>query len=582
MGSALTARRDGTLTVWQDDTQTPRPPSAFLLLLRLRLRGLANGISAAPPAHKWIGGILSAGSGLLFLTILIAFDALLDRAQPLAIRDALIAETVLYLFTFLLAGAIPFVSGVLFTPGDLVLLAGAPVRPVDLVGARLVDATIAASAQFLVIGVPLLIAIGVALHFGFVAWLGFAFLLLLFLALPSLLISALLLLLARIVGLRHVRAAVALASVALSVGLCLMLVSTLSSQSGKSGGLFHAATSNATLAAAHTETLLPAYLPSTYMTRSLRALGHVQGATTADALLPTALLTVLVILATLACLGLGGPILTGERLLEGDGGGSAGDASAGLDRVLSALPLSAPVRALIGRDLRFVARDLVLLSQLGIPLILFLVPFAISGQMQSMAGPDTASDLATLTLGTIGTIAFMETSILGLSSIGLEGQAFWLVLTAPVTASRLVTAKWLGATGVSLVVTVPLLLLTALLYHLPPVLTGASFALLLVACAALCGLGVGISGLFPRFVFENPAHRASIAALIWGFVTSTGYVLIAGAPLGLAIYYAAQTPELAGRLWATGVGWFLFVSLLTGAIPLWLARVRLRGMAWEM
>ena len=74
----------------------------------------------------------------------------------------------------------------------------------------------------------------------------------------------------------------------------------------------------------------------------------------------------------------------------------------------------------------------------------------------------------------------------------------------------------------------------------------------------------------------------SRAALIWGFVASTGCLLIAGAPLGLAIYYAGQTPELATKLWATGVGWFLFVSLLTGIIPLWLARLRLRNMAWEM
>jgi ABC-2 type transport system permease protein len=546
--------------------------SACRLLFRLRFRAYRNGVGAATPAQKWVGALLSGGGALLFVTILLAFVGLLTQARSVqgapGVR-VLIGETCEYLFLFLLAGAIPFVSGVLFSPGDLSLLAGAPIRPVALVAGRLFDAVVASSAQMVVIGVPLLVACGVSLRFGPGAWLGFVFLLALFLALPCFSVAALLLLLARVFGLRHVRIAVAAASAVLSVGLCLLMVSTLSSRASHGGGVFSGPPTVA-------ETHLPPYLPSAWMADAIVALGE----SSPPAAVPFALLFGATALVTAACLLLGGKILVGESLLEGDSGSSGGGAAARIDRLLALLPLAAPVRTIMGRDFRYIARDLVLLSQIGIPLILFLVPFAIGAQLQT-GGSAVDSDMAVLTLGTVGMIAYMETSILGLSSIGLEGRSFYLILSAPVTAGQLVRAKWLGAYAASLALTLPLFTITVLYYRLGIAAFGGGALALAVACAALCGLGVGISGLFPRFIYENPAHRASIAALIWGFVGSTAYLLLAGMTIGGAFYVAGQWPEAARNLMAGGVGAFVVLSALTGIVPLVVCTARLRGYAWE-
>lgn len=544
----------------------------FALLMGLRLRAYVNGVRFASPPRRLIGGLLAAGGVALFGLILVAFGALLTvtGAQSVALRDELIGRTVFYLFLFLVAGGIPFVSGVLLSPGDLPLLAGVPIRPASLVAARLVDAVVISSAQFVVIGVPLLVASAWAVRPGVLGWVLFVPLLALFLVLPALLVAALLLGLARALGLRRVRFAVAVASAVLSVVMCLLTVSEFSQRASHGGRL---SLSGAAQEAASLPPP-PEWLPSTWMADALIGVG---APAAAPALLPFALLFVATLAALALCGVLGGPVLVGESLLEGDGDGIARRRSP-LDALLAALPLSLPTQALIAKDLRYVARDLVLLSQIGVPVILFLVPFVIAGQVSS--GTEQG-DLLWFAVGIVATIAYMETSILSLSSVGLEGRGFWLVLGAPVSAGALVSAKWLMAFGTSVAITAPLYVLSCLYFHAAPVYLGVGLVLLLAACAALCGLGVGLSGLFPRFVYENPAHRASLSALVWGFVGATAYVLLGAGFLGGAAWATLSWPEMRPWFLGGGIGLFALLSLGVGLLPLLAARARLSRYAWE-
>jgi ABC-2 type transport system permease protein len=561
-------------------------PSAwqeFRLLLALRLRTAWNSTRFAPPQHRLIGGVLSFGSLALFVAIWVAYAALLSttRQQSPALFSALIERTVFFLFLFLLAGGIPFVSGVLLAPGDLPLLAVSPVRPAVVVAARLLDAIGVSSGQFLVIGVPLLMAAASALRLDFGGWLLFLLLLLLFLALPALLVAALLLALARLVGVRHLRTAVAITSALLSLVMCLLTVREVSARASSSGLVTQAAgqTSIAALPVDHEPP--PDWMPSTWAGDALLGLSNGQAEPVIEGFV---LLLCLALVATGICLILGGSVLVGERLLELDGGAGRGPGRPSLlDRTLRLLPLAAPIRALIAKDLRYVVRDLVLLSQIGIPVILYLVPFVIAGQVAGTGSGNTSgsSDLLLLSLGIVGTIVYMETSILGLSSVGLEGRAFWLVLIAPVSSGQLVRAKFLFAFLSSLAIGAPLYLASCLFFKAGMSWTLGGFAVLLFACAALCGLGVGIAGIFPRFVYDNPAHRASLAALIWGFVAATVYLLLAGALLGGGFFAATQWPERGAAFIGGGVVLFLTLSLAATFLPLMAARARLEGYAWE-
>ena len=548
--------------------------NAFALLLRMRVRSGWNAVRFAPPGQRRIGIVLTAGSVLLFVVILFAFHSFLLRTAQTAGHDALaqlIHRTVLFLFLFLLAGGVPFVSSTLLATGDLALLAAAPLRPVAIASARLLDAVLVSSGQLVVIGIPLLAAAGWALHLSAVGWAVFTVETLLLLALPVFLVAALLIVLVRLLGARRVRTVVALTSAALSVALCLLMVRELSH--------------GATTAAVGTSTTLsaisgapsppPPWMPSTWVADSLLALGS---KAPGDAAVPFWLLCAVTMGLGVFCIALGGPVLVGERLLEGDNSAGAGTGKDSLwDRVLRLLPLSSPARAIVAKDIRYILRDLVLLSQIGIPLILFFVPFVISGQM----GSSGKEEILLLMAGVIGTIVYMETSILSLSSVGLEGRAFWLVLCAPVSSALLVRAKWFFALLASLGLSAPLVV-TACWYYAAPLLwtVGGLLGLLLV-CFALCGFGVGIAGLFPRFVYDNPAHRASLSALIWGFAGATAYLIIMGLLAAGASIGAQQWPEKSIAILTVGFSGVLVVSFMTALVPLVAAERRLHDFVWE-
>lgn len=560
------------------------PDSVFGLLLRLRLRSMINAVRFGRPAYRRIGVLLGFGAAALFVVVLLVAYALLVGTERVAgpeVQQLLIARTGLFLFLFLLAGAVPFVSSTLFAPADIALLLTSPAPPTWVLLARLLDAVAAASGQFVVIGVPLLFAAGAAIGLSPFGWLIFAILLLLFLALPPLLAATALLALTRLLGLARVRVVVAIVSAALAVGMCLLMVSELAGRAGQIGFDGGSVGMSAVGDVSHLAAQLPrppAWMPSTWATEALLALGP-RGAPWAWAP-PLLALFALTALAGLAATELGRRVLLSESLLEADATGGRTGRTSRLESILRVLPFAPATRSFLSKDIRYVVRDLVLLSQIGIPVILFLVPFAIA--RPAFAQGARSEDLFALSAGIVAFVAFMETSILGLSSVGLEGQAFWLVLSAPISAGAFVRAKFVATFGLSLLLCVPLLLLAAFVFRASPLWVAAGTALLAVSCAALSGLAVGVSGIFPRFVYDNPAHRASLSALIWGFVSATLYAIVTLLALGgAALVGIAQSPGQAQTLLLAAIAFVLLLSTLFGMVPLLWARARLTGYAWE-
>ena len=177
----------------------------------------------------------------------------------------------------------------------------------------------------------------------------------------------------------------------------------------------------------------------------------------------------------------------------------------------------------MAKDWKYMFRDSVLLSQLAMPMILVVVPFVLEFQ-----APELRDEISLFASAIVGVVLFMQTSILSLTSIGLESQGFWAALTAPIDGRTFLKAKFLFCTLLSAGAGLALTLITGLFFRLSP-----SFLLIqsfFVACssAGLCGLGVGLSALFPRFVYENPAHRVSAWGLILGFFVYIAYVFISG------------------------------------------------------
>jgi ABC-2 type transport system permease protein len=242
--------------------------------------------------------------------------------------------------------------------------------------------------------------------------------------------------------------------------------------------------------------------------------------------------------------------------------------------------LSSPVAALVAKDLKYVVRDSVLLGQLGMPVILFLVPFALAMQpgLRSVA---SRSELYWVAIAMTSLVVFMQTSILSLSSIGIENRGFWMVLTSPNPARAMVAAKFIMSTLVSSVVGIALLLVDGMVFQAEPAAVLLQCVVVTLAAAALCGMGVGISAALPRFVYENPAHRVSIWALILGFLGSIGYLMISVTVIAAAVLFAEQLTEQAGFLYGVGAVLFVGISWLAAFIPMEIGAKRLETYQWE-
>jgi hypothetical protein len=104
-----------------------------------------------------------------------------------------------------------------------------------------------------------------------------------------------------------------------------------------------------------------------------------------------------------------------------------------------------------------------------------------------------------------------------------------------------------------------------------------------VSAAALSGLGVGLSAAFPRFTYENPAHRVSAWALVLGFFASVGYVAVSGILFATAWLVALNLPPASEptALYAGAAILYLAISAIAVAAPIRLGALRIEGYQWE-
>jgi hypothetical protein len=279
---------------------------------------------------------------------------------------------------------------------------------------------------------------------------------------------------------------------------------------------------------------------------------------------------------------IGGRILSAATMAEeGEGERPRGPApNSGISgRILPAI-LPAPSAAVVAKDLRYTLRDSVLMGQLALPLILYLVPFVLAPH-PAVRAMISWNEIGYVSLVMIGIVVFMQTSILSLSSVGLEGRAFWIQKAAPNSAGRLVTGKFASSFLISAGTGLGLVLLSSVVFGVSGLLTAFECVVTVLTCIALCGLGVGLSAMLPRFIYENPAHRVSVWALILGFVGSVIYVFAGGILFAIVFLLANESGVSAWIVHALGLALFCTISLMTAFIPMALGARRLESYQWQ-
>ena len=578
----------------------------FLLLNRIRLQGGVNLIKNSWARSPMVALILSLLGIALFVGIFLGFYALFMLSARLNVLDETCYQILSYLFLFLFAGSVPFVASSLLQAGDYNLLFSSPVPPRAIVAAKLLDATVTNSLQFTVLGIPAIFACAVALQLNVFGWILVPILILFFVLLPALLTALALLILLGLFGVKQLKRVVSALNGMMAALVCLTIVVEVNHLPIKpTMEMLHAAF-EATTSTSPLAHLLPSGLFAEALTQA-KSGGSLP-------LMTLAFAKICLVIAALffSCLLLGGQLLSAANLAEDLPSTETSflkflktiklikpapqleplEPSQFLKSNRSNLPISlidrdasesqsnsfAPLIGLLKKDVNYLFRDSILLSQVTMPMILVVVPFILAFQ-----APDLRREISYFSAIIVGVILFMQTSILSLTSVGLESQSFWVVLTSPIRSKTLLLSKllfsFLLSSGVCLVLT----LATGIIFRLPIAFIIVQGLCILLSSASLCGIGVGLSAIFPRFIYENPAHRVSAWGLILGFFTYFGYVLISGGMFATAwlINNNFTNNSMPTLVNSVTIALYLIFSAVCIFIPITLGAKRIENYQWE-
>jgi len=225
------------------------------------------------------------------------------------------------------------------------------------------------------------------------------------------------------------------------------------------------------------------------------------------------------------------------------------------------------------------------MSQLLTPLILgvlYAVTLARSGgQPPAGRGEAPAWFMQTfknaLVYGNVGIslfVAWALTSRLAMMGFSQEGRHYWLLKTAPVSASRLLAAKFMVAYLPALALGWGFLVVISLVRDV-----GLAALLFGMAVVALCSSGVtGINLAFgvvaANLEWDDPRQMVRRSAGCIGALASAGYMVVTlalffGPPIGFALL---GWSEMAGQLAGLVLGGV--ASLVCAIVPPWLVRSR--------
>ena len=211
-----------------------------------------------------------------------------------------------------------------------------------------------------------------------------------------------------------------------------------------------------------------------------------------------------------------------------------------LDRVLRVVtyPLGQEQAAVVVKDVKTFVRDPGQWSQLllvGSIVVICLVSVA-ALPVDVVRGPWMGTFRNVLAFGVLGLVGFVMAALAArflFTAVSLEGRAWWVTRSAPITASRYLWAKLLP--GLIPMIFVGQLLAVASTWILGAgsFLTGVASGTALILSLGIAGIAVGMGAIFPDFKVDNAARAASGPAGVFFMVLSLTLVF---AVIGLEAY----------------------------------------------
>ena len=168
-----------------------------------------------------------------------------------------------------------------------------------------------------------------------------------------------------------------------------------------------------------------------------------------------------------------------------------------------------PVRLLILKDLRTFRRDPAQWSQFLIFFGLLAFYFLNIRRLgYNVQGPYFRNLLSFLNLAVTALILSTFTSRFIFPLLSLEGRNFWILGLFPLRREAILWGKFAFASGISLVATEALVLLSDLMLRMAPPMIALHMGMIVVLCLGLSGISVGLGARLPDLKEDDPSKIA--------------------------------------------------------------------------
>jgi ABC-2 type transport system permease protein len=237
--------------------------------------------------------------------------------------------------------------------------------------------------------------------------------------------------------------------------------------------------------------------------------------------------------------------------------------------------LSRPLRLMLLKDLRGFVRDAAQWTQMGIMLGLLLV-YALNLKRLpvDLDNPGVKGLIAFLNLTTVSLILATFTSRFVYPLLSLESQQLWLLSLLPTGRTTVLLLKFVFSLTITGLCGVGVMAVACRTLDLPSDWTQLSLLICFAICLGLSGLSVGLGARFPVLGQRNPARIAAGLGGTINLIASMGFVsihVVAIAAAGTAQMqrlerFAVGSP-LSEHMWNVGGGLLLFsVAAATAAL----------------
>ncbi len=227
------------------------------------------------------------------------------------------------------------------------------------------------------------------------------------------------------------------------------------------------------------------------------------------------------------------------------------------DRTVNILtyPFHNSFKAIMSKDIKTFFRDTTQWSQLlllGALVIVYLYNFSVLPLDRSPIPSFYLQNFFSfLNLGLAGFVLSALAVRFVFPAVSLEGKAYWLIKSSPISTHRLLWSKFWTSLLPILVLSEILIILSNYFLRVTDLMMIISSFTIFFMCFGIVGLGVGIGAIYPRFQVENVAK---IAAGFGGII----YMIICMGFIGAVVVLEASPVYI------------IFMSQLRNwAIPLW-------------